>query len=184
MKQWVVEGPGKTDGFDSLNFQESAQVPQLSGKDVLVKFQAASLNYRDLIIPKGQYPFALKFPIVPASDGAGVVEAVGDGVTRFKVGDKVATLFNQGHLAGSLNPQSVTTGVGGTIDGALRQYGAYDEQGLVHIPSNLNMLEASTLPCAALTAWNGLYGLESKALKPGDTVLTQGTGGVSIFALQ
>lgn len=94
------------------------------------------------------------------------------------------TLFNQAHLGGSLDTYSNTTGVGGTVDGSLRQFGAYNEEGLVHMPKNLNFLEGATLTCAALTAWNGLYGLESRALKQGDTVLTQGTGGVSIFALQ
>lgn len=133
---------------------------------------------------KGFYPFALRTGVVPASDGAGVVEAVGSGVTRFKKGDKVLTLFNQGHLAGSLDYQTVTTGVGGTIDGALQQYGAYSEQGLVAMPSNLDFLQGSTLTCAGLTAWNGLYGLEGRSLKPGDWVLTQGTGGVSMFAVQ
>jgi NADPH:quinone reductase-like Zn-dependent oxidoreductase len=101
-----------------------------------------------------------------------------------QVGDKVATLFNQAHIAGSLDPNSIRSGLGGYVNGCLRQYGAFDESGLLKIPSNLNTLEAATLPCAALTAWNALYGLESRALKPGDTVLTQGTGGVSIFALQ
>lgn len=120
--------------------------------------------------------------MVPASDGAGEVVAVGSKVTRFKPGSKVLTLFNQGHLGGSLNPLTVATGLGGTIDGALRQHGTFNENGLVDMPPSLSWLEASTLPCAALTAWNGLYGL--KALKPGDTVLTQGTGGVSIFAVQ
>lgn len=144
----------------------------------------ASLNYRDLAIVKGFYPFAQREGVVPASDGAGVVEEVGSGVTRFKKGDKVLTLFNQAHLAGSLDFHSVTTGVGGTIDGALQQYGAFDEQGLVTMPSNLDFLQGATLPCAALTAWNGLYGLESRGLKPGDWVLTQGTGGVSMFAVQ
>lgn len=122
--------------------------------------------------------------MVPASDGAGVVEAVGSRVTRFKTGDKVLTLFNQSHLAGPISRDDTMTGVGGAVDGTLRQYGAFNEQGLVAMPQSLDFLQASTLTCAALTAWNGLYGLESKALKPGDTVLTQGTGGVSIFALQ
>lgn len=180
-KQWTI---ADTTGFDGLHYDKNAAVPELGPKDVLVKFEAASLNYRDLIIPLGQYPFPQRKGVVPASDGAGTVEAVGEHVSRFQKGDKVATLFNQAHLAGSLDLHSVTTGVGGVIDGSLRQYGAYDEQGLVKIPNNLNWLEASTLPCAALTAWNGLYGLETRALKPGDTVLTQGTGGVSIFALQ
>jgi NADPH:quinone reductase-like Zn-dependent oxidoreductase len=109
---------------------------------------------------------------------------VGKKVSRFKTGDKVVTLFNQAHLAGSLDIQSAQTGLGGLYDGTIREFGAFDEQGLVHMPSNLNWLEGSTLSCAALTAWNSLYGLESRALKQGDVVLTQGTGGVSIFALQ
>jgi NADPH:quinone reductase-like Zn-dependent oxidoreductase len=98
--------------------------------------------------------------------------------------DKVVTLFNQGHQAGSLTPGDLGTGLGGAIDGTLREYAAFDETGVVAMPANLNFAEASTLSCAALTAWNALYGLETRALKPGDTVLTQGTGGVSIFALQ
>ncbi|KAF2026409.1 alcohol dehydrogenase [Setomelanomma holmii] len=180
-KQWTVEGQT---GFDALKFNEKAQIPEIGDKDVLVKIQAASLNYRDLIIPKGKYPFPMKDGTVPGSDGAGTVESVGKHVTRFKPGDKVVTLFNQGHIAGSLNHQSLGTGLGGAIDGTLREYGVFDEAGLVAAPSNLNMLEASTLSCAALTAWNALYGLESRALKTGQTVLTQGTGGVSIFAVQ
>lgn len=107
---------------------------------------------------------------------------MGKKVTRFQLGAKVLTLFNQGHLSGSLDSKTVTTGVGGTVDGTLRQYGSFAETGLVEMPASLNWLEASTLPCAALTAWNALYGL--KALRPGDVVLTQGTGGVSIFAVQ
>ncbi|KAL1597771.1 hypothetical protein SLS60_008258 [Paraconiothyrium brasiliense] len=178
-KQWTVVGK---DGFDSLKWDEKAPIPALGDKDVLVKLHAASLNFRDLAIPKGKYPFPIKDGVVPGSDGAGVVEAVGPNVTRFKVGDKVATLFNQGHLAGSLNPSILGTGLGGVLDGTLREYGAFSEDGLVKIPSNLNFYEASTLSCAALTAWNALYGL--KTLQPGQTVLTQGTGGVSIFALQ
>jgi len=119
---------------------------------------------------------------VPGSDGAGEVIAVGSKVTRFKPGAKVVTLFNQGHLGGSLNLQTVTSGLGGVIDGTLREYGSFNENGLVDMPPSLNWQEGSTLSCAALTAWNGLYGL--KPLAPGDVVLTQGTGGVSVFALQ
>jgi NADPH:quinone reductase-like Zn-dependent oxidoreductase len=140
------------------------------------------LNYRDLIIPRGQYPFALKFPVVPGSDGAGEVIEVGAKVTEFKKGDRVATLFNQGHQFGDIDQHAATTGLGGVIDGVLREYGVFNEQGLVKAPSNLNAIEASTLSCAALTSWNALYGL--KPLKPGQVVLVQGTGGVSMFALQ
>jgi len=180
-KSWTVEG--KT-GFDALKFNESASIQEVGDRDVLVKIHGVSLNYRDLIIPKGKYPFPMKDNIVPGSDGAGIVESVGKHVTRFKPGDKVVTLFNQGHLAGSLDQQSLSTGLGGALDGTLREYCVFDEAGLVPMPTNLNYLEASTLSCAALTAWNALYGLESRALKPGQYVLTQGTGGVSIFALQ
>ncbi|KAK0311175.1 hypothetical protein LTR01_003169 [Friedmanniomyces endolithicus] len=180
-KEWRV---AEATGFDGLKLNESAPIPEIGDKEVLVKFHGSSLNYRDLIIAKGMYPFPCKANIVPASDGAGIVEAVGKHVHRFKKGDKVLTLFNQGHVAGSLDGYSLSTGVGGSIDGCLRQYGAYDEDGLVTMPSNLNYLEGSTLTCAGLTAWNALYGLESRKLMPGEWVLTQGTGGVSIFGVQ
>ncbi|CZS88733.1 hypothetical protein WAI453_010638 [Rhynchosporium graminicola] len=178
-KAWTVEGKN---GFESLKFNNEAPIPDLSDNEVLVKFHAASLNYRDLIIPKGQYPFGVKEGVVPGSDGAGEVVAVGKKVTRFQPGAKVVTLFSQGHLAGSLNTETIATGLGGSIDGTLRQYGTFAETGLVEMPESLNWQEASTLSCAALTAWNALYGL--KPLVPGDVVLTQGTGGVSIFAVQ
>lgn len=137
-----------------------------------------------LILIKGKFPFPTRDHHVPGSDGAGVVEAVGSKVTRFKPGDKVVTLFNQGHIGGYIDPGILGTGLGGSLDGTLRQYGAFNEQGLVAMPSTLDFKQASTLPCAGVTAWNALYGLEGRALKAGDTVLTQGTGGVSIFALQ
>lgn len=119
---------------------------------------------------------------MPGSDGAGEVEAVGESVSRFQKGDRVATLFNQGHIAGSLDYKSITTGLGGSLDGTLRKHGVFSEEGLVMVPSNLNWLEAGSLSCAAVTAWNALYGL--KPVMPGDYVLTEGTGGVSIFAVQ
>lgn len=131
---------------------------------------------------QGQYPFALNFPVVPGSDGAGEVVETGSKVTQFKKGDKVVTLFNQQHQYGPIDGRGASSGLGGVIDGTLRQYGAFNENGLVKSPENLNHLEASTLSCAALTSWNALYGL--KPLQPGQTVLVQGTGGVSIFALQ
>jgi NADPH:quinone reductase-like Zn-dependent oxidoreductase len=107
---------------------------------------------------------------------------VGSKVTRFQKGDKVVTLFNQGHLAGSLNQKTILTSLGGMVDGTLRQYGIFSEEGLVEMPKSLCWLEASTLSCAGLISWNALYGL--KPLMPGQVVLTQGTGGVSIFAVQ
>lgn len=130
------------------------------------------------------YPFPVKTPLVPGSDACGTVAAVGSKVSRFSTGDKALTLFNQGHLAGSLTPETVATGLGGALDGTLRQYGIFDENGLVHSPKTLNPIEASTLTCAPLSAWNALFGLEGRALRPGEVVLTQGTGGVSVSAVQ
>jgi len=179
MKQWVVEN--KDNGFDGLVCKE-ASIPQVGEAEVLVKLQASSLNYRDLTIPKGMYPFPTKFPVVAASDGAGEVIEVGSKVTEFKKGDKVATLFNQGHQYGPVDIAAAQTGLGGVIDGTLREYGIFAEKGLVKAAKNLSAIENSTLTCAALTSWNALYGL--KPLKPGQYVLVQGTGGVSLFGLQ
>lgn len=119
---------------------------------------------------------------MPGSDAAGEVVEVGSRVTRWKKGDKVLTLFNQAHHYGELDPRTAETDLGGHVDGTLREYGVFNENGLVRAPSNLNWHEAGTLSCAALTAWNALYGL--KPLKQGDWVVVQGTGGVSMFALQ
>lgn len=133
---------------------------------------------------QGHYPVPVKENVIPASDGAGVVEEIGARVSRFKKGDKVTTLFTQAHIAGRLTPEIRITQTGGFLDGVLRKYGTFDEHSLVAMPKTLDFQQASTLSCAATTAWNSLYGLEGRALKPGDVVLTQGTGGVSIFALQ
>ncbi|KAL2163780.1 hypothetical protein VTH06DRAFT_5839 [Thermothelomyces fergusii] len=178
-KQWIIQGAGK--GLDELAYQEGP-VPKLGETDVLVKLRAASLNYRDLLIPNGQYVFPLNLPIVACSDGAGEVVAVGGRVTKWKPGDRVVTLFNQGHQRGPIDEAATRTGLGGCVDGTLRQYGAFDQDGLVRMPAHLGFVEAATLPCAALTSWNALYGL--RPLRAGETVLVQGTGGVSLFALQ
>ena len=105
-------------------------------------------------------------------------------MNRFKTGDKVLTLFNQAHIGGSLNGLSVQSGLGGAIDGTFRSVAAFDQEGLVSMPEGLSFVEASTLTCAGLTAWNALFGLVDKKLTAGQWVLTQGTGGVSIFAVQ
>lgn len=179
-KQWAVTSTAKD--FDGLQLVTDAPVPAVGDNDVLVKLRAASLNYRDLIIPKGLYPFATSIPVVAGSDGAGEVVEVGSKVTRFQKGDRVVTLFNQGHQFGPIDAAGAGSGLGGVLDGTLRQYGVFSENGLVPSPKNLDFGEASTLTCAGLTSWNALYGL--KPLKPGEVVLVQGTGGVSIFALQ
>lgn len=178
---WVVTNT--EGGIDNGLEKQTKDLPsELAPTDVLVRMKAVSLNYRDLIIPQGKYGFPANTPVVAASDGAGEVVAIGSGVTDFKVGDAVTTLFNQEHQSGPVNPKSIKSGLGGAIDGALREYGVFPEHGLVAAPKNLSLEEAATLPCAALTAWNALYGL--KPLKPGGSVLVQGSGGVSVFALQ
>ncbi|KAI9688695.1 MAG: hypothetical protein M1822_001052 [Bathelium mastoideum] len=180
-KTWrVVEH----NGFEGLKLEDDVLEEHIGDYDCLVKIEAASLNFRDLMVAQGTYPFPMKPGVVPGSDGAGTIIAVGERVTRFKEGDNVCTTLNQGHLAGSMTPQIAQTGLGGSLDGTLRQYGIFNEAGLVLMPDTLSFHEASTLPCAAVTAWNIFYGLPGKPLRPGDTVLTLGTGGVSLFAVQ
>jgi len=168
-------------GIENLTLTERDE-PKPKETEVLVKFHAASLNYRDLMMVKGFYNPKLKTPIVPLSDGAGEVVAIGESVTKWKVGDRVSPIFMQGWVDGEIDYAKAKTALGGDLDGCLREFGAFDENGLVRIPDHLNYEEAATLPCAAVTAYNALY--HSGSLKPGETVLLQGTGGVSIFALQ
>jgi NADPH:quinone reductase-like Zn-dependent oxidoreductase len=156
--------------------------PAVKESDVLVKFHAASLNYRDLMMVEGSYNPKLKTPLVPFSDGAGEVVAVGEAVTKWKVGDRVMPIFMQGWIDGEVSFEKARTALGGNLDGVLREFGAFDESGLVRIPDHFSYEEAATLPCAAVTAYHALF--ESGRLHPSDTVLLQGTGGVSIFALQ
>ncbi|KAH7317174.1 chaperonin 10-like protein [Stachybotrys elegans] len=179
-RQWVVR---KANEIDSLEFQPEAPVPSIGDREVLVRFHAASLNFRDVLIAKGQYPFPTRDGLVPVADGAGVVAAVGSRVSRFQVGDRVAGLFHQDHIAGPFDASYLRSSLGGYVDGTLRQYGAFHEQGLVRVPANLSLTEAASLPCAALTAWSALYPDEGRSVRAGDTVLTEGSGGVSTFAI-
>ncbi|ESZ94453.1 zinc-type alcohol dehydrogenase-like protein [Sclerotinia borealis F-4128] len=134
-------------------------IPELSEYDIVVRFHAAALNYRDVSIPYGTFPFGFKTGVVPGSDGAGEVIAVGAKVTRFQKGSKVVTQFNQKHIYGSLTSKTICTALGGDLDGVLRQYGAFNEEGLVAMPKSLDYVQASTLTGAAVTAWNALYSL-------------------------
>ena len=169
-------------GLENLAVVERDE-PRPAAHEVVVKFRAASLNYRDLLFAKGSYNPKARFPAVPLSDGAGEVVAAGEGVTRWKVGDRVCPIFMQGWLEGERSAEKARTSLGGgDLDGVLRDYGAFHENGLVRIPEHLSFEEAATLPCAAVTAWNAL--VQSGDLKAGNTVLTLGTGGVSIFAVQ
>jgi NADPH:quinone reductase-like Zn-dependent oxidoreductase len=144
--------------------------------------RAAALNFRDLMIVKGIYNPNLPLPRVPLSDGVGEVVEVGAEVTRVKRGDRVAACFMQGWIHGEPTPAKTRTALGGDIDGTLAEFVVLHEDGLVRVPEHLTDEQAATLPCAAVTAWNALA--VSGSVKPGDTVLTLGTGGVSLFALQ
>jgi NADPH:quinone reductase-like Zn-dependent oxidoreductase len=168
-------------GIEKLALVER-DAPQPGPYEVLVRLKAASLNYRDLMVVEGRYNPKLKRPMMPLSDGAGVVEAVGEGVTRVKVGDRIAGIFMQKWLAGQLERPGFNSALGGAIDGVLSEFRVFHEDGLVHIPAHLSFVEAATLPCAGVTAWHALF--EEAPAKPGDTVVIQGTGGVAIFALQ
>jgi len=144
---------------------------------------AASLNYRDLMIINGRAARgAPPADLVPLSDGAGEVVAVGPGVTRVRPGDRVAATFMQNWIGGAIGPDDAASSLGGAIDGVLAEYKLFDQNGLVQLPPHLSFQQGATLPCAAVTAWNALFG--GQTLVPGDTVLVLGTGGVSVFALQ
>lgn len=134
------------------------------------------------MVVKGLYNPKLPLPLIPFSDGVGEVVAVGEGVTRVKSGDRVAGIFFQKWLAGELTAEKAESALGGAIEGMLAEYVVLHEDGVVRVPEHLTDEEAASLPCAAVTAWNALF--TSGGLKAGDTVLIQGTGGVSIFALQ
>jgi NADPH:quinone reductase-like Zn-dependent oxidoreductase len=149
---------------------------------VLIRLRAVSLNYRDLMIAKGIYNPKLRLPLVPISDGAGEVIAVGAGVTGYKGGERVVVPFMPGWLAGPSDEEKGRSALGGGGMGLLAQQAVLPAQALLSIPGHLGFEEAATLPCAGVTAWNAV--VTSGAIKPGDTVLVLGTGGVSLFALQ
>jgi NADPH:quinone reductase-like Zn-dependent oxidoreductase len=167
-------------GIENLAIAERPR-PLPGHGEVVVKVRAASVNYRDLLVVKGLYNPRLPLPRIPFSDGAGEVIAVGSGVSRVKEGDRVAGIFMQKWLSGELTEAGVKSALGGEIDGMLAEYAVLPEEGVVHLPDHLSYEEAATLPCAAVTAWHAVI---ETGVKPGDTVLVLGTGGVSVFALQ
>lgn len=159
-----------------------APVRQPVEHEVLVRVRAVSLNRRDVYVKMGRYPGPMRENLVPLSDGAGEVVAVGPATTRFRKGDRVAAIFFQQWLEGRFKPEHFASALGGAVDGMLSQYVTLNENGLVAIPAHLTYEEAATLPCAGVTAWNGL--VTRGHTQPGDFVLLQGTGGVSILGLQ
>lgn len=165
--------------------QKDVKVEAPGEYEIQVNVKAVSLNYRDIALKNGAYPFPAKTGVIPVSDGAGVVTAVGPKTHRFKVGDKVMPNFHPTWIGGTeIQPFDMTKSLGAADDGVLRDYINLKEEAFVKIPEGYSFVEAATLPCAALTAWDSLYGLEGRQLKPGQWVLTQGSGGVSVFAIQ
>jgi NADPH:quinone reductase-like Zn-dependent oxidoreductase len=177
MKAWRISSFG-------LENLELATLPQPKPRrgEVLVKVHAVSLNYRDLMMVLGKYNPRMALPRIPCSDGAGEVVEVGEGVTRVAAGDRVAGIFMQNWIDGQADAQKIRGALGGDIDGMLAEYVVLREEGVVRVPDHLSMEEAATLPCAAVTAWNAVAC--AGRVKAGDVVVTQGTGGVSMFALQ
>jgi NADPH:quinone reductase-like Zn-dependent oxidoreductase len=168
-------------GLDGLVQVDRAQ-PEARAGQVLLKMKAVSLNYRDVLTVAGKYNPRMRLPQIPLSDGVGEVVAVGEGVTRVKVGDRVANTFFEKWVAGELTEQGSKSALGAGRDGVLAEYVALDEDGVIEVPEHLTDEEAATLPCAALTSWAAL--ISRGNLKAGDSILAMGTGGVSIFALQ
>lgn len=168
-------------GIDALAKVERPN-PKPGHRQVLVKVAACSLNFRDLGIVRGTYRMPVRDNLVPLSDGAGEVVEVGSGVTRVKVGDKVAGNFFQRWPGGEPPSDVQSTALGGGTDGMLSEYVVLEEEGVVKIPAHLSLEEGATLPCAGVTVWHAM--MEHGKMIAGQTVLLQGTGGVSVFGLQ
>jgi NADPH:quinone reductase-like Zn-dependent oxidoreductase len=167
-------------GIDALKI-EAREVPAPGPGQLLVRMRAVSLNYRDLLVACGNYSRSLPTPLIPMSDGAGEIVETGDGVTLWKKGDRVATTFFQDWDGGEIWDGAARSALGGARDGVLSEYVVLRERGVVALPAHLTFEEGATLPCAALTAW---HALQSGGIACGRSVLTMGSGGVSVFALQ
>lgn len=178
MQAYQIQSDEGIDAIARVNLPER----EPSSNEVLVQMKAASLNYRDLGVTRGGYPRNDTRPVIPLSDGAGEVIAVGKSVTRFQVGDRVVNCFFDDWDAGDVDNAGLCTGRGGGIDGVLANQVAFPERALLKIPEHLSFEEAACFPCAGVTAWQALIDLGK--LKAGQTVLTLGTGGVSVFGLQ
>jgi NADPH:quinone reductase-like Zn-dependent oxidoreductase len=180
MQLWTMSSVGKS----SLR-QETAPIPSPARGEILVEVAAVSLNYRDKLVVETGMGLPLKFPFVPASDMAGTVVQAGEDVKRFKVGDRVISTFRPGWIdglpSGTARVPPYET-LGGVFPGVLAGYVAFPEDWFSPAPETLDDAEPSTLPCAGLTAWFAL--VERGGVRPGQTVVVQGTGGVALFALQ
>jgi NADPH:quinone reductase-like Zn-dependent oxidoreductase len=168
-------------GLENLKLVELPE-PRPEPGQVQVRVRAASLNYRDLVVIKGGYGPRQTLPRIPLSDAAGEISAVGEGVKRVKAGDRVVACFAPAWLEGPPTQEKMDTALGAFVDGVLCESIVLSEEAVLPIPAHLSFAEAATLPCAALTAWNALFAEDH--MRPGQTVVVQGTGGVSLFALQ
>src|SRR5271170_3583846 len=177
MESWQLTKSGN----ENVHLIESP-IPQPGSGQILVRTQAVSLNYRDKLVIEDKYPLPILYPLVPGSDLAGEVVAVGSGVSRLKAGDQVISLFRPKWLRGVPSLETMRANLGGPLPGVLAEYVLLSEEGALTYPDYLTPAEASTLPVAAMTAWVALF--KHGNLKPGETVLLQGSGGVSLFALQ
>jgi alcohol dehydrogenase len=178
MRAYRIERFGSVDGIEL----RSSDDPRPGLREVLMRVRASALNYRDLMVLKGGGRGPTKLGVIPLSDGAGEAAAIGDGVTRVKVGDRIAGCFHPRWFGGPIRTEYLTDRLGANLDGVLAEYAVLSEEALVHVPSHISFEEAATLPCAAVTAWVALTG--HRRVTAGDTVLIQGSGGVSVFALQ
>lgn len=173
MKSYTIQN-------QALTLVEQSQ-PAPGPGQILIRVRATALNYRDLMVLRGDYA-GQKPDVIPMSDGAGEVVEIGEGVTRVKVGDRVMGTFFQNWVSGPITRSTMASDMGGGIDGMLTEYVVLDQQGVVLLPTHLSYVEGATLPCAAVTAWHAL--IEKGHLQAGETVLVLGTGGVSVFATQ
>lgn len=179
MRAWLI---GSDLGIAALQLVERPDPTPVAG-EALIKVRAVSLNYRDLLVVEGHSHWRPTGPRIPTSDGCGEVIAVGEGVTRVRVGDRVVGTYAPNWVDGPLDGAKMTGTLGGTsVDGMLAEYRVLPERALVHLPRHLSFEEGATLPVAALTAWHSI--IEQGQMQLGDALLTQGTGGVSLFAVQ
>ena len=179
MRAYQILHGATIDGLQAIEYP----VRDLGLGEVRIRVHAVALNYRDLMVAAGNYLVSVEDPIIPCSDGAGEVLAVGPGVTRVQVGDRVAGSFFPFWHEGAPTPAKIRNGLGGDIDGMLAEEVVLHEDALAIVPAGLSFIEAATMPCAAVTAWNAIF-VSGNHVKPGDTVLLLGTGGVSILGLQ
>lgn len=187
VQQWRT----RQDGFDRLE-RASAPMPSPRAGEVLVRIRAVGLNYRDTEVIQGDYNHHKTVgsgspePLVPASDMCGVVEAVGEGVSAWKTGDRVLSIFNQGHQTGQIREAHMSTGLGLPLEGVLQTHRVFPATGLVAAPGHLTDDEAACLPIAAVTAWMSINQFRPLGQPGGrgEVVVLQGTGGVSISGLQ